>query len=173
METHSSVLAWRIPRTGEPGGLLSMGSHRVGHDWSDLAAAASKRHLFALGQRSVQVVIWNWEILIGSRLFQFIVCSLLWRYSFSPAHFEICLAESHQQTVLLWKRRHLAEFLLEITLSASASPIHTPPQTCHSRERLLSWMELRSFANEWILPTSHLGHLRKRSSSFLRPLLGN
>ena len=37
---HSSVLAWRIPGTGEPGGLLSMKSHRVGHDWSDLAAAA-------------------------------------------------------------------------------------------------------------------------------------
>ena len=34
---HSSVLVWRIPGTGEPGGLLSMGSHRVGHDWSDLA----------------------------------------------------------------------------------------------------------------------------------------
>ena len=34
------VLAWRIPGTGEPGGLLSMGSHRVGHDWHDLAAAA-------------------------------------------------------------------------------------------------------------------------------------
>ena len=32
MATHSSVLAWRIPGTGEPGWLLSMGSHRVGHD---------------------------------------------------------------------------------------------------------------------------------------------
>ena len=32
METHSSVLAWRIPATGQPGGLPSMGSHRVGHD---------------------------------------------------------------------------------------------------------------------------------------------
>ena len=40
MATHSSVLAWRIPGTGEPGGLPSMGPHRVGHDWSDLAAAA-------------------------------------------------------------------------------------------------------------------------------------
>ena len=40
MATHSSVLAWRIPGTGEPGGLPSMGSHRVGHDWSDLAAGA-------------------------------------------------------------------------------------------------------------------------------------
>ena len=38
MATRSSVLAWRIPGTGEPGGLPSMGSHRVGHDWSDLAA---------------------------------------------------------------------------------------------------------------------------------------
>ena len=41
MAAPSSVLAWRIPGTGEPRGLPSMGSHRVGHDWSDLAAAAA------------------------------------------------------------------------------------------------------------------------------------
>ena len=41
MATHSSILAWRIPGTGEPGGLPSVRSHRVGHDWSDLAAAAA------------------------------------------------------------------------------------------------------------------------------------
>ena len=41
MATHSSVLAWRIPGTGEPGGLPSVGSHRVGHDWSDLAVAVA------------------------------------------------------------------------------------------------------------------------------------
>ena len=41
MATHSSVLAWRIPGTVEPGGLPSMGSHRVGHDWSDLAAVST------------------------------------------------------------------------------------------------------------------------------------
>ena len=40
--THSSVLAWRIPGTEEPGGLPSMGSHRVGHDWSKLAGAAAR-----------------------------------------------------------------------------------------------------------------------------------
>ena len=39
--TNTSVLVWRIPGTGEPGGLPSMGSHRVRHDWSDLAAAAA------------------------------------------------------------------------------------------------------------------------------------
>ena len=54
MATHSSVLAWRIPGTGEPGGLLSMGSHRVRHYWSDLAAAAAgwlinNRNLFLTG----------------------------------------------------------------------------------------------------------------------------
>ena len=41
MATHSSVLAWRIPGTGEPGGVPSRGSHRVGHNWCDLAAAAA------------------------------------------------------------------------------------------------------------------------------------
>ena len=42
MATHCSVLAWRIPGTGKPGGLPFTGSHRVGHDWSDLAAAAAE-----------------------------------------------------------------------------------------------------------------------------------
>ena len=41
MATHSSVFAWRIPGTGEPGGLLSMGLHRVEHDWGDLAVAVA------------------------------------------------------------------------------------------------------------------------------------
>ena len=44
--THSSVLAWRIPGKGEPGGLPPMGLHRVGHDRSDLAAAAAMLLLF-------------------------------------------------------------------------------------------------------------------------------
>ena len=50
MATHSSVLAWRIPGTGEPGGLPSLGSHRVGHDWSDLAAVAAAVAIFCLPQ---------------------------------------------------------------------------------------------------------------------------
>ena len=46
MAPHSSVLAWRIPGMEEPSGLPSVGSHRVGHDWSDLASAASMdKHL--------------------------------------------------------------------------------------------------------------------------------
>ena len=46
MATHSSVFAWRIPGTAEPGGLPSMGSHRVGHDWSNIAAAARSLAVF-------------------------------------------------------------------------------------------------------------------------------
>ena len=43
MATHSNILAWRLPGTEEPGGLLSMESHGVGHDLSDLAEAAALR----------------------------------------------------------------------------------------------------------------------------------
>ena len=46
MATHSCVLAWRIPGTVEPGGLPSMVLHRVGHDWSDLAAAAAAWYIY-------------------------------------------------------------------------------------------------------------------------------
>ena len=49
MATHSSVLAWRIPGTGEPDELPSMGLHRIRHDWSDLAAAAAQRDWASLG----------------------------------------------------------------------------------------------------------------------------
>ena len=64
MATHSSVLAWRIPGTGEPVGLPSMGSHRVRHDWSYLAAAAAA------------VVQWEWA--------QCIIWLLRKRYSKFP-----------------------------------------------------------------------------------------
>ena len=57
MATHSSVLAWRIPRTEEPGRLPSTGSHRVGHDWSDLAAAAVVTLLAVSGFLS-----WPWAV---------------------------------------------------------------------------------------------------------------
>ena len=51
MATHSSVLAGRIPGKGDLGGLPSMGSHRVRHDWSDLAAAAVQRGRVWLGRQ--------------------------------------------------------------------------------------------------------------------------
>ena len=73
MATHSSVLAWRIPGTGEPGGLPSMGSHRVGHDWSNLAAAAACEWLVLVWTLSwgccnilaLDIVSWNLDCAEG------------------------------------------------------------------------------------------------------------
>ena len=75
MASHSSVLAWRIPGTGEPGGLPSMGSYRVRHDWSNLAAAVAATslniwHLYGisrkgkknLSDRKDYTVEWDWEV---------------------------------------------------------------------------------------------------------------
>ena len=56
MATHSSVLAWRIPGMGEPGGLPSMGSHRVGHDLSNLAATAA---VLVMGKQAL--IYYYWE----------------------------------------------------------------------------------------------------------------
>ena len=54
--THSSVPAWRIPGMGEPSGLPSMGSHRFGHDWSDLAAAAQWGVALLETERDVKIL---------------------------------------------------------------------------------------------------------------------
>ena len=67
MATHSGVLAWRIPGTAEPGGLPSMGLHRAGHDWSDLAAAAAMTKLS----------IFIHECLITIDLFSLVNCFLV------------------------------------------------------------------------------------------------
>ena len=75
MAAHSSALAWRIPGTGEPGGLPSIGSHRVGHDWSDLAAAAAMPNHSWLGW--FQLLIMQAPILQTLALIEvFCICSL-------------------------------------------------------------------------------------------------
>ena len=66
MATHSSVLAWRTPGTAEPGGLPSMGSHRVEHDWSDLAAVAE----YSSGYRVVKTKF-HWTRPLWSLVFFF------------------------------------------------------------------------------------------------------
>ena len=69
MAPHSSVLAWRIPGTGEPGGLPSMGSHRVSHDWSDLAAVVHciyvpHLHYLLITSRDIQRSLVLWIVLL-------------------------------------------------------------------------------------------------------------
>ena len=63
MATHSSVLAWRIPGTVESGGLPSMGSPRIGHDWSDLAAAAAVLHWMCVCDLSSFICRWALRLL--------------------------------------------------------------------------------------------------------------
>ena len=100
MATHSSVLAWRIPGTGEPGELPSIGSHRVGHDWSDLAASSTHTlqwssgalHRAAISVHGRQPTVmpqckpWSdhmdssamylWESYLGSLSFKFLVSQM-------------------------------------------------------------------------------------------------
>ena len=86
--THSRVLAWRIPGMGEPGGLPSMGSHRVRHDWSDLAVAAAAAAKMTF-----------WVNVFFSSL-----------YPFPPIciYFQEWCSESYQTAVLLRKARSTA-----------------------------------------------------------------
>ena len=59
MATHSSILAWRIPWTEEPGGLRSIGPQRVGHDWSDLAHTHSITYIIYLVSCLVYSLVWH------------------------------------------------------------------------------------------------------------------
>ena len=62
MATHSSIIAWRIPGMEDPGGLPSLGSHRVGHDWSDLAAAAAAVSIKWGMRKKKKNVVWGNEL---------------------------------------------------------------------------------------------------------------
>ena len=80
MATHSSFLAWRIPGTGEPGGVTSMGSRRVGHDWSDLIATCLK------GAFLVAQMVKNLPIIVG--------------FSEDQGNLACCSPRSHKQALL-------------------------------------------------------------------------
>ena len=99
MATHSSVLAWRIPGTGEPGGLPSMGLNRVGHDWNNLAAAAAEmfkcvsereildqnvsvKHELCTAAAEVRdteascLHVWLWLFYLTSQCFPLVICRM-------------------------------------------------------------------------------------------------
>ena len=85
MAPHSSVLAWRNPGTAEPGELPSMGSHRVGHTWSDLAAAAWRILSITLLVCEMSAIVWKFEYSlalpffgIGMKTDLFQSCSHCW-----------------------------------------------------------------------------------------------
>ena len=75
MASHSSVLAWRIPGMGEPGGLPSMGSHRVGHDWRNLAVAAAAAWVEPRNRHFWKTL----QVILMQPVCKTILKSLLWR----------------------------------------------------------------------------------------------
>ena len=81
MATHSSVLAWRTPGTAEPGGLPSVGLHRVGHDWRDLAAAAHLCLYFCLANKFISTIFLDPTFIHEYTIFVFF---LLTYNSFGP-----------------------------------------------------------------------------------------
>ena len=88
MATHSSVLAWRIPGTGEPGGLPSLGLHRVGHNWSDLAEAAAAAA--AYGRTSLVSYSWSSAFSRSCLLYSAKMnCSKDWGYQGSSVQISI------------------------------------------------------------------------------------
>ena len=118
MATHSSVLAWRIPGTGESGGLPSTGSHRVGHNWSDLAAAAGscvKSHkIKALSQESwahTTSFLGRWCPYIDKKgsavnddVIELSACSVCHQGTLSHAHY---IFPCHQELTFCWVRAFL------------------------------------------------------------------
>ena len=108
MATHSSVLAWRIPGTGEPGGLPSMGSHRVGHD---LAAAAAVLPLLLLAAgspaRSVSWVGSRWGSLLPSTCLSGPLRSFWRRHPF-PVQLGPASRDPFPQSLSCWPHLRLA-----------------------------------------------------------------
>ena len=126
MATHSSVLAWRIPGTGEPGGLPSMGSHRIGHDWSDLAAAAA----FFIVQLSRPYMTTGQTIALTRQIFIGKVMSLLFNMLYRHPS--------------LWSTFHICTWLLEKPYLWLYAPLLTKSCLCF----LISTLEGREEAEE-------------------------
>ena len=129
MATHSNILAWRIPGMGEPGGLPSMGSHRVGHDWSNLAATAAAA---AMGPDAMIFLYW---MLKFKPAFSFSFLTLITRlFSFSSFSAAATAAKSLQSCPTLCD---------PIDGSPPGSPVPGIIQA-----RTLEWVAI-SFSNAW------------------------
>ena len=154
MASHSSVLAWRIPGTGEPGGLPSVASHRVGHDWSDLAAAA------------VAVNVGN--LIFGSSTFSIYIPynnSLhIWMKRVIVRNWLTKLERLRSRMIYQWPAQDLGMLVVWFSLSAKAS---------ETGEKM---MRMRSIKAENGCPSSVIRHRGPNLSFFhlfavLRPLI--
>ena len=137
MATHSSILAWRIPGTGEPGRLPSMGSHRVGHDWSDLAVAAGG--FSAICSRVTHIAAPIWWIYCTWTFFFFTLFYFTILYWFRPT-----LTWIHHGCTCVPKHEP-PPTSLPIT-SLWVIPMHQPQACCILRRTLFQLQQsLRTF----------------------------
>ena len=131
MATHSSVLAWRIPGTGEPGRLPSMGLHRVGHDWSNLAAADFITIWFLIS-------IFKDFFLMWANFFKWGIIALQWRVSWESLFFVVSrggdavhlCTQKHRLNLEFWaKKANVRESTSESAAwkSASVNTSQPPP----------------------------------------------
>ena len=138
MATHSGVLAWRIPGTGEPGGLPSMGLHRIGHDWSDLAAALNLTLFF----KSM------WQLAFNCLTLTY-ACPLDFSYSLRISLF-ICIVTQkikHQDSIapINWwtdlerKHRQEREFFLLFKMRIKYKPGYKPSRQLLPEIKLNMW----------------------------------
>ena len=135
MATHSSFLAWRISGTGEPDRLPSMGSHRVGHDWSDLAAADQKSTFYRVHG-------------IGFFLFSFV---------FFPSLFPPLLPHPFFLSFILFLPLQPDRGPLEGRDCILF--INVFPHTCLTWSRhFINLWEMKEWSNEWMNKTSFTNH---------------
>ena len=148
MATHSSVLAWRIPGTAGPGGLPSMGLHRVGHDWSNLAAAAAgclhglnlSPHKILINYKGEKKWTFQWRKLANYHLNQVIKVNInrngTKRYQMSPnmIHWDrhvtyvISLSKIHNLNLIMRKHQTNPNWRISFKIS-----------TLHSLKFSIAW----------------------------------
>ena len=104
MATHSSILAWRIPGTEGPGALLSMGSHRVGHDWSNLAAAAV--------WINIHFRVYLWYVRTNAYRDKFLFTQHCTTYIFCIPCANDCALTNSLQVPWAWKEAHICLLFL-------------------------------------------------------------
>ena len=122
MATHSSVLAWRIPGTGEPVGLPSVGSHRVRHDWSNLAAAAAAAKYEAPMSSSV------FSLFKGVVQLAFHLCYRLKTLLMNALWY--CPSGSRKEKVPLWRESIVLSFLLQLVQSMAGRKTYFKHSVC-------------------------------------------
>ena len=142
--THSKILAWRISWTEEPGGLQSIGSHRVGHDWSDSAhtqdscSVGSSVHWRIFSSIQVSVAFPN-----------------LWQSKMSPENDKCDLRGQNDS----WLRIHVRQIILVAVQSLSHVQLFATPWTAARQTSLsftISQSLLRLMSIESVIPSNHL-----------------